>query len=215
MTPTHISINKCSGGCYQTTKSCTATQTKLIQVPVLFGKCGLTTAKCAKSCGHVTIEEDTQCGCACQLGSEDCDSDTHSFNIDLCQCQCKDTISRHTCLDQGRTWSDDTCQCQCNSVSMCSVGMMYDMVTCSCIIMQDNNMTDIRVPRSSRQSFFSWQILVILILLLLVFVLIVTIFALNQHDCENNTTEYEVKPNVYTQIPCCYTPVDTIDEAIS
>jgi len=178
MTPTHIEVLQCNGGCHRNNQGCTATQTVVKKIPVMLGKCGINTGKCEKECAHVSVEEHTECGCACELRWEDCESDTHTFNQDLCSCQCKDTIAKRQCLDQGRTWSEETCSCNCPAITPCSIGMVYSNVTCNCITEVFNNVTDLRLPRSNKEQFFSWQIIVIFVLLFLIFVLLVTIFGL-------------------------------------
>lgn len=178
MTPTHIEVLQCGGGCHRNNQGCVATKTKVKKIPVMLGKCGINTGKCEKECAHANIEEHIECGCACELRWEDCESNTHTFNKDLCSCQCKDTIAKRQCLDQGRTWSEESCSCNCPAVTPCSIGMVYSNVTCNCITEVFTNITDSRMPRSNSDSFFSWQIVVILVLLLLILILLVTIFGL-------------------------------------
>lgn len=178
MTPTHVEILQCGGGCHRANQGCVATKTIEKKIPVMLGKCGINTGKCEKECAHATIEEHIECGCACELTWEDCESNTHTFNKDLCSCQCRDSIAKRQCLDQGRTWSEESCSCNCPAITPCSIGMIYSNVTCNCITEIFTNTTDLRTPRSNSDGFFSWQIAVILVLLLLIFVLLVTIFGL-------------------------------------
>ena len=178
MTPTHIEVLQCRGGCHRGHQGCVATQTRVKKVPVMLGKCGINTGKCEKECAHASIEEHVECGCACELTSEDCERNTHIFNKDLCSCQCKDTTAKRQCLDQSRTWSEESCLCGCPVITPCSIGMVYSNVTCNCIPEVFTNITDLRMPRSSGDTFFSWQIIVILALLFLILALLVTIFGL-------------------------------------
>ena len=178
MTPTHVEVLQCSGACHRNNQGCVALRSRTLKIPVMLGKCGINTGKCEKECAHVTIEEHVECGCACELRWEDCKSNIHTFDKDLCSCQCKDAIAKRQCLDQGRTWSEEKCSCNCPTVSQCSIGMVYSNVTCNCVTEVFSNVTDIRLPRSSGDSLFSWQMIVILVLLFLILVLLVTIFGL-------------------------------------
>ena len=45
----------------------------------MLAKCGIITGKCSKECAYVSVEENTECGCACQMVKEDCASDKHHF----------------------------------------------------------------------------------------------------------------------------------------
>jgi len=178
MTPTHVEVQQCGGGCHRGNQGCIATKTNVKKVPVMFGKCGINTGKCEKECAHVSIEEHIECGCACELTVHSCEQNSHTFNKDLCSCECKDTVAKRECLDQGRTWSEESCSCNCPAITPCSIGMIYSNVTCNCITEIFTNKTDLRMPRSNSEGFFSWEIAVILLLLVLIFVLLVTIFGL-------------------------------------
>ena len=136
MTPTHISVHRCEGGCHQTGHSCIALETREKKIPVMFGKCGMSVGKCEKECAHVTVEEHTDCGCACDLRHEECDSITHNFLPELCVCECRNTRDKRECLDQGRAWSQESCSCGCPLAltTQCPLGFSYDYnTTCSCV----------------------------------------------------------------------------------
>ena len=134
MTPTHIEVRRCEGGCHQTGHNCVALTTLEKKVPVMFGKCGLNVGKCEKECAHVTVEEHTACGCACDLRHEECDSVTHNYLPELCVCECRNTRDKRDCLDQGRAWSEKSCSCGCPLalVTQCPQGFIYDNESCSC-----------------------------------------------------------------------------------
>ena len=172
MTPTHIRVQRCEGGCHQTEHSCTALSTLEKKVPVMFGKCGLNVGKCEKECAHVTVEEHTACGCACDLRHEECDSVTHNYLPELCVCECRNTRDKRDCLDQGRAWSEKSCSCGCPLalVTQCPEGYSYDYnTTCSCIsnINEHKNVvTDVLFEEEKKEleEFLGWETMVIIIL---------------------------------------------------
>jgi len=141
MTPTHVEVLRCEGGCHQTGHSCIPTSTSFRKVPVMFGKCGHSVGKCEKECAHVTIEEHTQCRCACDLRQEECESEKHSFHPELCRCECRDSRAKRECLNQGRTWSERSCLCGCPlaRITECPVGFTFDFNnTCTCVALITN-----------------------------------------------------------------------------
>ena len=82
---------------------------------------------------------------------------------------------------QGRSWSPASCSCECRQPSPCSMGMVFSNVTYTCLPQNSILLAreDTRATRShNSDTFFSWQIIVILVLLLLIFILLVTIFSL-------------------------------------
>ena len=82
MTPTHVAVMQCGGGCHRGSQGCIATATRTREVSVMVGKCGVSVGKCEKECATVTLEEHTKCGCGCQLDRVECELDgLHRFNI--------------------------------------------------------------------------------------------------------------------------------------
>ena len=120
MTPSYVEVNLCDGACHSHRQGCVATQTIQKDIPVMLAKCGIKTGKCSKECAYVTVEDHTECGCACKMTEDNCNSDTHHFQPDLCTCECRDSQARQQCLDQGRTWSQQHCSCGCPAVYTCS-----------------------------------------------------------------------------------------------
>eukprot|EP00092_Neocalanus_flemingeri_P008841 GFUD01009515.1.p1 GENE.GFUD01009515.1~~GFUD01009515.1.p1 ORF type:complete len:364 (+),score=64.00 GFUD01009515.1:123-1214(+) len=179
MSPSYIEVYLCDGACHSQRQGCVPSKVTEKKIPVMLAKCGISTGQCSKECAYVTIEEHTDCMCACEMVEEDCESDAHHFLPDTCQCECKDSQARRDCLDQGRSWSEQDCSCGCPSVHTCSSGSIYSNTTCSCNIeIQTSLVPDQRVQRSNKVSFFSWEHIVILILLLLVLVMLAIIFTL-------------------------------------
>merc|ERR1712079_697779 len=97
MTPTHVTVMQCGGGCHRGSQGCIATATRTREESVIVGKCG-------KECATVTLEEHTKCGCGCQIDRGQCETDgLHRFKKELCQCEFKDVEAKRSCLEQGRT----------------------------------------------------------------------------------------------------------------
>ena len=56
MTPTHVALMQCDGGCHRDSQGCIATATRTREVSVMVGKCGVSVGKCEKECATVTLE---------------------------------------------------------------------------------------------------------------------------------------------------------------
>merc|ERR1711892_1494557 len=168
MTPHHISLLQCDGGCHRNSRGCVASQTRVKRVPVMVAKCGIGSGKCEKECAEVTVEEHIACECACTLSEEICESDTHRYNSDMCTCECKDIIGKRECLDQGKAWNENSCNCECPAVLSCSSGTEYSNNTCACEVVENitemNKIDDNRIPRSNNSSKITWEIVIIGIL---------------------------------------------------
>ena len=184
MTPTHVEVLQCGGACHRSSQGCVPTKTRVKEVWVMVGRCGIQTGKCEKECASLSLVEHLECGCDCREEErEACPATTHRYNSDSCECQCRNTRAKEECLNQGQSWSESSCQCECRQPSPCSVGLVFSNVTCTCLPLNtstSNNIQDTREPRGSRNNdrFFSWQLIIILVLLVLIFILLVTIFSL-------------------------------------
>ena len=186
MTPTHVEVLQCGGACHRSSQGCVPTKTREKEVWVMVGRCGIQTGKCEKECASITVVEHLECGCDCrQEERESCPEQSHRYNVDTCQCECQDSRAKQQCLDQGQDWSESSCQCQCRQPRPCSDGLVFSNVTCTClphltITTATTDSQDSREPRGSlyNDKFFSWQLIIILVLLALIFILLVTIFSL-------------------------------------
>ena len=104
MTPTHVEIMQCSGGCHRGNQACVPTLTQEKEVSVMLARCGIQTGKCEKECASLVVVEHLECGCDCsQEARESCSSASHVFNSDTCECQCRDSAAKQECLDQVRS----------------------------------------------------------------------------------------------------------------
>ena len=183
MSPTHISVLQCGGGCHRSSHGCVPMKTSIKIVPVMLGKCGIGRGKCDKECAEVNVEEHTECGCACSLPESECQSAWHEYNSDRCRCECKDIIGKRECLNQGKIWNENACNCGCPAVFSCSVGTEYSNITCACEVIEDqieiSQIEDNRIPRSNGLVRITWEIVfigmlsgVILILLMIIYLLL-------------------------------------------
>ena len=181
MTPTHVTVMQCGGGCHRGSQGCIATSTRTREVSVMVGKCGVSVGKCEKECATVTLEEHTKCGCGCHLDRLQCEHDgLHKFKKELCQCECKDVEAKRSCLEQGRTWEEDSCTCGCPAVLSCTSGSVYSFTTCMCEPEETNDLLtkEDRAPRSNKSSIFSGEIIIIGVLLGLILIMLMIIFSL-------------------------------------
>jgi len=218
MTPTHIEVRRCEGGCHQTGHGCIALRRREKKVPVMFGKCGMNVGKCEKECAHVTVEEHTECGCACELRREECDNETHNFRPELCTCECNDTPAKRECLNQGRTWSEESCTCGCplSLISECPEGFLYDFnTTCSCVAVINTSQfteTEERLEEEVREieMMLSWETIVIItlvsILILLSLISIILVIRLKTMRKKVNSNHSLVPSTLSGQYYPCSDP---------
>lgn len=197
MSPSYIEVFRCDGACHSHRQGCVVTKKSEKQIPVMLAKCGISTGQCSKECAHVTVEEHTECGCACEMVEKDCVNDAHHFIPDLCRCVCKDSQAKRDCLDQGRTWSEHLCSCGCPVLHSCSSGSTYSNTTCSCTVEIETILVlDQRVQRSSSGSYFSLELIIIIILLLLILGMLAVIFSLISKilSCSRQLATSKTKP---------------------
>merc|ERR1719192_1003944 len=182
MTPTHVAVQRCAGGCHGVGQGCAALATRQKEVSVMVGKCGVSVGKCEKECATVTLEEHTKCDCGCHLDRLQCELDgLHKFRKELCQCECKDVEAKRSCLEQGRTWEEDSCTCGCPALKSCAPGSVYSATTCMCEPEEQSNdllTKEDRAPRSNKSSIFSGEIIIIGVLLGLILIMLMIIFSL-------------------------------------
>jgi hypothetical protein len=181
MTPTHVSVLQCGGGCHRGSEGCLAVRTRRREVSVMVGRCGVSVGKCEKECAVVSVEEHTECGCGCQLDRGDCEaSGLHKFKKELCACECRDTEAKRRCLEQGRTWAEASCTCGCPAVLSCTSGSAYSPTTCMCEPVTEavNVDEEDRAPRSSGSALLSGEIIIIGVLLGLILIMLMIIFSL-------------------------------------
>jgi len=188
MTPQHVELNLCGGGCHSTAHSCISTGKTVRHVPVLLSTCGLLSGTCHKTCSFVQLEEDSSCSCGCLHEQMTSCSSRQEFSNSRCKCECLEDKEEKLCLDQGRMWDTDKCECSCpmSRLQPCSTGFVFDHVsTCSCVPEHSTNLSnsvsDARVVRSESNDLLGslQNVEMIIIVTLGVVVLVFFIFIIN------------------------------------
>ena len=124
VTPTHVTVRRCSGGCHQDHLSCVASLTRVREVQVILGKCPVSGGKCEKECASVEVEDEVECECGCRR--KEC-GEKAEWMSDTCECECKDSVGRTECLEGGYVWDSTQCQCGCPAILSCHSGMEFSM----------------------------------------------------------------------------------------
>jgi len=154
MTPRYVESLRCGGGCHATQHSCVPTMQVPRTIPILLSSCQVGKVVCDKTCATITIQEHSQCQCACLEEQRVCNNARHFFNNMECRCECMAEEEYTLCRDQGRFWDSEECVCRCpmEMIKPCSTGLQFSMSTCSCTTEDDDNIsdniTDNRVERS-------------------------------------------------------------------
>jgi len=133
LTPSHVTVKRCSGGCHGGSASCVPTATSLRKVAVLLARCPLGGGSCDKECATVEVEDEVACGCGCRLEASSCRSADQEWREETCSCQCRDTKATTTCLQVGRVWDHQSCQCLCPPTNPCPPDQTHDPSSCSCL----------------------------------------------------------------------------------
>jgi len=212
ITPTHVTVKRCSGGCHQVHQSCVASLTRIREVPVILGKCPVSGGKCEKECTSVQVEDAVECGCGCRKKESECGT-THVWKSDTCSCECSDSVSRTECLEGGvgRVWDSTQCECVCPVKLRCQTDMKYDQTTCSCqpgMELQKKVAIE-REERSDRQYIVHWEYAVIctLAFLLLIFLFIIISLLMSIRILKTKlhsssiTIPSAMKNNIYSPCP--------------
>jgi len=74
MTPSHVEVNRCAGGCNHRQQSCLPTRVRKKKIPVLLAQCSIHSEKCDKTCAEVEIDEHIECGCECKIKRHHCNA---------------------------------------------------------------------------------------------------------------------------------------------
>ena len=134
MTPTHVQIYRCAGGCHSSPglTQCVPSLTRTKTIPVMLARCGLGPGLCHKECATISVEEDSECECDCVQEERDlCQGkESHKWLEDVCECQCRDSQvrleetggrgesnliivqGRRDCEERGQHWDNEICTCQ-------------------------------------------------------------------------------------------------------
>jgi len=198
MTPSHIELLQCTGGCHRTSRSCIPTHTRQRKVPVLIAKCGVSSGKCEKQCVDYHVEDHITCACECNVTEDACNSATHYHNNDLCSCECKDIIGKRDCLDQNKIWDEMSCKCGCPVHQTCSDKMEFSNVTCTCETVKLNNEIEIQDDRIECNKIYSslnWELVIITclsgVIVILLMIIVILIRRLKMIKSMNSKLESE------------------------
>ena len=146
MTPSHVTVRRCSGGCHSP-HSCVPTTTQKRwssqaltvltevysrRIPVLLGRCPLGGGTCSKECATLEVDDHTSCSCACRQQEGTCSRD-QQFDRDTCSCTCRDRSAMTSCLETGRSWDSSSCSCLCPPSKTCVGDQVRDPTTCGCL----------------------------------------------------------------------------------
>lgn len=140
VTPSHVTVKRCSGGCHTLSLDCVSTNTVKRKVEVLLARCPLGGGKCEKECAHVEVEDEVECQCGCRKKAEECRED-QTFQKETCSCQCTDIVSLTSCQESGRSWDSSSCSCLCPHSITCSPGQELDTDTCTCLSVSSDVIT--------------------------------------------------------------------------
>jgi len=183
MTPSHIEVNRCDGGCFHRQQSCLPVRIKKTKIPILLARCTIHSEKCDKICAEVEVDEHTECGCECKVKRHHC-NEKQIYREELCSCHCRDLSEVQACHDSGRVWDPGMCMCRCPlaSLQQCSTNFVFDFTnSCKCIPEESNELPGKRSERSHTTPHPNWQIMTICGLTLLVLILLITLFSLAKH----------------------------------
>jgi len=206
VTPTHVTVRRCSGGCHQDHQSCVASLTRVREVQVILGKCPVSGGKCEKECASVKVEDEVECECGCRR--KEC-GEKAEWMSDTCECECKDSVARTECLESGYVWDSTQCQCGCPAILSCHSGMEFSKETCQCqpqIITQDIQDVD-KSERSDPKQVYKWEYIVISVLGFVLFILLHIIINLTRRIQKLKTSTSSthipsaIAENLYTQCP--------------
>ena len=234
LTPSHVVVKRCSGGCHNSDSTCVPRVTRVRHVSVMMGKCPVGGGKCDKECASLQVEDEIECECGCSKHVQmEClqRKDTHVFSQDSCQCQCKDQDTRRQCLETpGKVWDSSSCTCICQSHDTCHTGLKYNEDTCTCEptgAVTDKLETG-AVVRGDRDNEESWlytylnhhwlEIIIIISLAVVVVILCIVCAALLRkiHVLKTvirnaRNSHVKVAPNLYS--PCPIPPFESQQES--
>merc|ERR1719244_2250434 len=97
VSPSHVTVLRCSGGCHTNHQSCVASRKKSRQVAVMLGRCEQENrGRCEKECNSVQVEDEVECECGCRQKREEC-LENQEWKSETCECLCKDRKARREC----------------------------------------------------------------------------------------------------------------------
>ena len=180
VSPSHVTVLRCSGGCHTDHRSCVASRTKNRKVAVMLGKCNkVNGGRCEKVCTTLEVEDETECECGCRRKMDEC-TEYQEWKSETCECECKNRKAKRECLESGhnKVWDTSKCACVCSYEIKCPHGKL-DNATCQCEerrIKSFESTSAVQSVERSDTNITDWEIIVIIILscLLTIFLLIIT-----------------------------------------
>ena len=227
LTPSHVTVKRCSGGCHGGLTSCVPTSTQMRKVSVLLARwvlgflffcrftccprCPLGGGSCQKECATLEVEDELACGCGCRLEPSSCRSKDQEWREETCSCQCRDTAATTTCLQGGRAWDHQSCQCLCPPSDPCPEDHTHDPVTCTCVAPEVYpQQREEREEKKKEELQLNWEHPVILTLdslnVLLIFIIVLLVrrhrkMARKLKEEQPKLISGEVSKNLYSTPP--------------
>jgi len=210
LTPSHVTVKRCSGGCHGGLTSCVPTSTQLRKVSVLLARCPLGGGSCQKECATLEVEDELACGCGCRLEPSSCRSEDQEWREETCSCHCRDTAATTTCLQGGRAWDHQSCQCLCPPSDPCPEDHTHDPVTCTCVAPAVYpQQREEREEKQEEELHLNWEHPVILTLasLNVLLILIIVLLVRRHRQMARKVKEQpklisgEVSKNLYSTAP--------------
>jgi len=174
MTPSHVLLKQCTGGCTLLEPSCLPSKTSTKKIPVLVAKCGINQGICDKECATIELEEHIECKCACALTPRDC-SEEQQFVRSECGCKCTNVHERHACMTSSRTWNETTCSCSCPR-RLCGPNMAWDEQNCTCRSLE--NIATRTILNMTNTELMSLEVMIIIFLISTLIVLVLLFLCL-------------------------------------
>lgn len=132
-------VNRCGGNCLRPSHRCVPRTKRIKSIPVMAILSRFPHGAHDQQCGHIQVEEHTDCDCNCPITEEQCISQpgvSKRFYEATCRCICTDTFARRQCISSNKNWDEQNCRCVCpiSSWTFCSTGYVFDYEnSCTCI----------------------------------------------------------------------------------
>ena len=212
LTPSHVTVLRCSGGCLANYRSCVASKKSTRQVAVMLGSCrNRIGGRCEKECTNVQVEDEVVCECGCRRKAEDCRAN-QEYQSETCECECRDKEAMKKCLEEGtnRIWDASKCECVCSHKLQCT-HENSDKRTCQCKkdeIINDSDFA-LQTLELDIMTYITWEHYMIgFLAVLLVPMIIITLILIARlrrlqavHLNSSTHTPSSICENLYSECP--------------